>query len=172
MAAPRRFVQDCGMRMEELSAELTRVVAEVSGAFREMSGLEWTLSRGETAWTRLEILGHLIDSARNNHERVARAVAQGELAWPGYDQDEMVRVHRYGLAAPGFLVTVWEAQNLAMARLVGLIPEERLGAMCRIGDEAPVTLEYLAHDYVAHMQHHLRQILDGEAGGVRWVELD
>jgi hypothetical protein len=160
------------MRMEELSAELTRVVAEVCGEFRDMSGIEWTLSRAEGAWTRLEILGHLIDSARNNHERVARAVADGELDWPGYDQDAMVRVHRYGLASPGFLVTVWEAQNLALARLVGLIPEERVGAMCRIGDGEPVTLEFLVHDYVAHLQHHLRQILDGGAGGVQWVELD
>jgi hypothetical protein len=160
------------MEMLELSAELTRLVADVSGVFREMGVGDWTRTRAEGAWTRLEILGHLIDSAMNNHQRIVRAMADGDLTWPGYDQVAMVRVQQFGRAAPPTLIGLWESLNLFLARLIGLIPEERLGARCAIGGDSPVTLEFLVTGYVAHLQHHLRQIFEGVDVRVRWVELD
>ncbi|MFN0105658.1 MAG: DinB family protein [Bryobacteraceae bacterium] len=160
------------MEIVELSREVTLLVADASGVFREMGVGDWTRTRGEGTWTRLEILGHLIDSAANNHQRFVRAMAEGDLVWPGYDQEAMVRVQRFGRAAPSLLVGLWESFNLYLARLMVLIPVERLGARCVIGGGEPVTLEFLVTDYVAHMQHHLRQIFEGMDVAVRWVELD
>jgi len=160
------------MDMGELSRAVTLSVADASGAFREMGDNEWTASRGEGAWTRLEILGHLIDSAVNNHQRFVRAIAQGEVTWPGYDQVAMVRVQQFGQAHPSLLISLWESLNLFLARLMGIIPVERLGAPCAIGGEAAVTLEFLVTDYVVHMQHHLRQILEGTDAAVRWVAVE
>jgi hypothetical protein len=31
--------------------------------------------------------------------------------------------------------------------------------MCLVGDDAPMTLQFLIEDYVAHQRHHLAQIL-------------
>lgn len=149
---------------------MTRLVVDASGVFREMGAADWTRTRGEGAWTRLEVLGHLIDSAVNNHQRIVRAMAEGEVTWPGYDQEAMVRVQRFGTAMPGLLVGLWESLNLFLARLIGMIPEERLGAECRIGVDPAVTLEYLVNDYVVHMQHHLRQIFEGMEVEVRWAK--
>jgi hypothetical protein len=160
------------MDMAGLSQAVTFLVADTSGAFREMGTADWRRSRGDGQWTRLEILGHLVDSASNNHQRFVRAIAQGELVWPGYDQDAMVRVQRFGTAVPAALIGLWESYNLHLARLMGLIPEERLGARCVIGGEGEMTLELLVIDYVRHMQHHLRQIFDGTEPAVRWVEVD
>lgn len=157
------------MSLEELGSATTRLVADCARTFRDMGLADWERSRGEGAWTRLEILGHLIDSAANNHQRFVRAIDQGELVWPGYDQVAMVRVQHYGVATPSLLVGLWESYNLFLARLMGLIPEERLGAMCVIGGGEAVTLEFLVRDYVDHMQHHLRQIFEGIEVEVRWV---
>jgi hypothetical protein len=159
------------MEMRELSGQMTHLVADVSGVFREMGVSDWTRTRGASGWTRLEILGHLIDSAMNNHQRFVRAMAEGDLTWPGYDQVAMVRVQQFGRATPPLLIGLWESLNLFLARLIALIPSDRLTAFCVIGGDAPVTLEFLVTDYVAHMQHHLRQIFEGVDVRVRWVEL-
>jgi len=148
------------MNLDELSKELTRLVAEVAIQFQAIAPSAWISSRGEGAWTRLEILGHLLDSASNNHQRFARAIAEGSLIWPGYDQNAMVRVHRYRDAEPAELIELWRSYNLFLARLIGLTPAGRADALCTIGGDAPVTLAFLMTDYVRHMEHHLRQILD------------
>lgn len=148
---------------------MTLLVADASGAFREMGVGDWTRTRGEGAWTRLEILGHLIDSSTNNHQRFVRAMAEGDLIWPGYDQDAMIRVQQFGRANPSLLIALWESFNLYLARLMGIIPAGRLGARCVIGGGKAVTLEFLVTDYVVHMQHHLRQIFEGMDVSVRWV---
>jgi hypothetical protein len=160
------------MEMRELSGQMTHLVADVSGVFREMGVSDWTRTRGAGAWTRLEILGHLIDSAMNNHQRFVRAIAEGDLTWPGYDQVAMVGVQQFGRATPPLLIGLWESLNHFLARLIALIPGDRLSARCVIGGDSAVTLEFLVTDCVAHMQHHLRQIFDGVDVRVRWVELD
>ena len=157
------------MDIAELSGGVTLLVADASGAFREMGVGDWTRTRGEGAWTRLQILGHLIDSAANNHQRFVRVMAAGDLVWPGYDQEAMVRVQQFGSANPSLLIGLWESFNLYLARLMTLIPIERLGAWCVIGGAEAVTFDFLVTDYVAHMQHHLRQIFEGMDVPVRWV---
>lgn len=157
------------MSLQELGSATTVLVADCARTFRDMGLADWERSRGEGAWTRLEILGHLIDSAANNHQRFVRAMAEGDLVWPGYDQEAMVRVQQYGIATPSLLIGLWESYNLLLARLMGLISEDRLGSRCVIGGAEAVTLEFLVRDYVDHMQHHLRQIFEGIDVDVRWV---
>jgi len=157
------------MKMTDLSRATTQLVADTSGIFREMGVSDWTRTRREGAWTRLEILGHLIDSAANNHQRFVRAIADGDLIWPGYDQEAMVRAQQFGRAKPPMLISLWESFNLFLAWLMALIPDDRLGVQCIIGGADPVTFEFLLTDYVAHMQHHLRQIFEGMPVTVRWV---
>jgi hypothetical protein len=45
--------------------------------------------------------------------------------------------------------------------VVDRIPEDRLGALCRVGNDEPVTLRFLIEDYIGHQQHHLAQITTG-----------
>ena len=60
------------------------------------------------------------------------------------------------------LLETWRQHNELLARLVKLIPKERLAVSCRIGGADPVTLQFLIEDYVLHMQHHLDHILGRE----------
>ena len=52
-------------------------------------------------WSRKEIVGHLIDSASNNHQRFVRAQDSDDLICPTYDQDAFVRVQRYAEISSG-----------------------------------------------------------------------
>ena len=66
-------------------------------------------------WSKKEIVGHLIDSAANNHGRFVRAQLQEDLVFPGYDQDAWVRVQRYRDRPWSDLVALWRAYNRNIA---------------------------------------------------------
>jgi uncharacterized damage-inducible protein DinB len=120
-------------------------------------------------WSPREIVGHLIDSASNNHQRFVRAAFQDDLVFAGYDQDQWVALQRYQEAPWGDLLTLWSSFNQHLARVMAAIPADvrrrehrrhnldRL-ALRPIAADSPATLEYFMEDYVLHLQHHLRQI--------------
>lgn len=109
-------------------------------------------------WSRKQILGHLIDSAANNHQRFVRVQAESDLELPGYAQDFWVETQRYNDRAWQDLIELWCSYNRHLAHVIANIPESKGDAHCRIGGGPPVTLRYIALDYVGHLQHHLRQI--------------
>jgi hypothetical protein len=109
-------------------------------------------------WTRKQIVGHLIDSAANNRQRFVRAAIDGHYAGPGYAQDAWVAAHGYSDQSWETLLRWWQADHEILAAVVDRIPEERLNAQCVVGDDAPVTLEFLIRDYIRHQNWHLKQI--------------
>jgi RimJ/RimL family protein N-acetyltransferase len=121
-------------------------------------------------WSPREIVGHLIDSASHNHQRFVRAQFQHSLVFPGYEQDVWVATQRYRLAPWDELVTLWRTFNLHIARVMGDVPESvRLEPRAEhnldelawrpVPADRPATLDFFMDDYVAHLEHHLRQIL-------------
>jgi hypothetical protein len=112
-------------------------------------------------WTRKQIVGHLLDSASNNRQRFVRAAIEGAYAGPSYAQDEWVAAHGYAEQNWDDLLLWWSAEHQILIAAVNRIPEDRLEAMCRVGDDEPVTLRFLIEDYVRHQQHHLAQIVSG-----------
>ena len=110
-------------------------------------------------WSPKQILGHLIDSAANNHQRFVRVQAESDLSLPGYAQDFWVDTQRYNDRAWPELIELWCSYNRHLAHVIANIPEAKGDAHCRIGGGPPVTLRHIALDYVGHLQHHLRQIL-------------
>jgi hypothetical protein len=113
----------------------------------------------EGGWSRKQILGHLIDSALNNHQRFVRAAIDGNYQGPTYQQAEWVNIHGYGSMPWPNLLEHWRSQNLLLGEVIRRLPEDRLDASCRVGDDDPVTLRFLIEDYLAHLDHHLEQIL-------------
>ena len=125
-------------------------------------------------WSPREIVGHLVDSASNNHQRFVRAAFQDDLVFAGYAQDEWVRVQRYQEESWSELVTLWASFNRHLAHVMAALPESvRLRHRARHNAQevafrppaaGDATLDYFMRDYVAHLQHHLRQIFPAEAG--------
>lgn len=115
--------------------------------------------RAPGKWCPKEELGHLIDSASNNHQRFVRAGLGPEFRGPSYTQDEWVRIHGYRDMPWQTLVVFWHEYNVLLAELVARIPEANLRNPCFIADYPPNTLAFVIEDYVAHMQHHIDQLL-------------
>jgi hypothetical protein len=110
------------------------------------------------SWSPKQELGHLIDSAANNHTRFAVASIEGAFEGAGYTQDSWVEAHGYQDLAWMEIVEFWCRYNLLLAHLVGRITEERMESRCVVGSSA-VTLRFLIEDYILHMQHHVDHVL-------------
>ena len=144
--------------MKDLSRELLRVTDEIEPRLREVSDKDSAKPVLTGGWSRRQVIGHLIDSASNNHQRFVRAMLADALEFPGYDQVGNVRVQAVQEADWLLLISLWASYNRYLAHVIAQIPEDRSGIICRIGKGEPVTLGFLATDYLAHMLHHLRQI--------------
>ena len=126
-------------------------------------------SKQDGKWSKKEILGHLIDSASNNHQRFVRAQFKDDLVFLGYDQNEWVRVQNYQYVNWFALVELWKGFNFLIAHLAGEIPDEVLLAerkkhnlfdiaSAAIPENKPATLDYFIRDYYFHLRHHMDQI--------------
>jgi hypothetical protein len=144
--------------METLSRMLRERVADAVPRLRSMPEAEVAPRPAPEKWSKKEVLGHLIDSACNNHQRFVRALLGGELTFPGYEQEGWARCQGYAEADWALLVELWAAYNRHLAALIARFPPERLDAPCRIGGAEPVTLATLAEDYLRHLDHHLAQL--------------
>ena len=109
-------------------------------------------------WSPKEVLGHLIDSAANNHQRFVRGQETDALRVPGYEQNHWVRSQGYNDAEWTHLVALWTHFNLHLADVIARIPTARYPVPCTIGDDDPVTLELVIVDYLRHLKHHMAQI--------------
>ena len=147
--------------MQDVASELTAVLKETVPALEALSEAESRKDRGPGTWSRKEILGHLIDSALNNAHRFVRAQQGPELVFPAYEQRFWVATNGQQERPWPSLVALWKELNDHVAHVISRIPADRLGTPCRIGDGAPVTLEFIARDYVTHLRHHLQQIFAG-----------
>lgn len=153
----------------------TRLLAALAAAeprLRAISDAASATPRAPGKWSPREIIGHLIDSASNNHQRFVRGARQDDLVFPGYEQDAWVALQRYADTPWRELLDFWLSFNRHIARVMAAVPEEaRLRVRTRhnldeLATHAPTradqaTLDYFMHDYVDHLELHLGQILDG-----------
>jgi hypothetical protein len=144
--------------MKELSEKLVRAVESAEVKFRQVTEAESNKPILKGGWSRKQVVGHLIDSASNNHQRFVRAALQNSLELPAYDQDGCVRVQAVESVHWLLLVALWTNYNLYLAHVIAHLPVSQLEVPCRIGADEPVTLKFLAHDYLDHLLHHLGQI--------------
>ena len=154
------FLKDFGDTIETASSRLLEISEERSA-----------VPRVEGKWSRKQIIGHLIDSAANNHSRFVRAQFSDELNFPGYEQEAWVDSQRYQEKDWNELIQLWKLYNRHILHIMKVTPEEtrmklrlkhnlHVIASDKLSPDEPVTLDWFMRDYVDHMKKHLGQILD------------
>jgi hypothetical protein len=158
--------------MEQWLEDFRQTIDTASPQLLKISEAEAERPRAEEHWSSKQILGHLIDSAANNHARFVLGQLKDDLLFSGYDQDGWVKTNHYQEAAWPHLVDLWRSYNLHLVHLMAHADKEKMNTPCTlhtlqeiafktVPQSEPVTLEYLMQDYVGHLKHHLNQILPG-----------
>ena len=110
-------------------------------------------------WSKKELLGHLIDSAGNNHQRFVRAQGTPRLGFPEYEQEFWVATQAYATESWPDLVNLWLLLNRHLVHVVKAMPAGVLSHEVVIGAGPAMTLEALVAGYLGHLEHHLAQLL-------------
>jgi DinB superfamily len=137
---------------------LRTLLNDLPDRLKRTSAARVELRPDPSKWSPKEELGHLIDSAVNNHRRIVLIQLENSPALPSYDGERWVEVQRYHERDWNELVQLWSALNHHLLAAAEAVPESAWGRPCTIGDSEPVTLKFVVDDYVDHMMHHLRHI--------------
>jgi DinB superfamily len=146
--------------------------ATVEDAYAKLSAMTDDAAAAKPAadkWSAKQIIGHLIDSASNNHQRFVRAQFKEDLVFDGYEQEKWVDFHDYQNTPWKDLLELWRAYNLHLARVRENTPDVVLTtprakhnlyqtALNGPPADQPATLEYFMLDYIKHLKQHLGQI--------------
>ena len=155
--------------MPAYAAELRRLVNQYSVSLGMLDNPTVHHRPAPGKWSIAEIIGHLVDSASNNHQRFVRGRWQDDLVFSGYDQDLWVSAQRYQDAEWQSLILLWQTFNLHIAHVMEHTPAEvrqkqymehnldQVGFRPRTAD-TPATLDWFMEDYVEHLKHHLKQV--------------
>jgi hypothetical protein len=125
-------------------------------------------------WSLKEILGHLIDSAANNHQRIVRMQERQDIGSFQYAQKHWVTAQDYQTAPWAEIVEWWSSYNNHLAHVIGRVNPSTLDHVCDMGYSKPATLKFVMEDYLRHVRHHLEQIFGGADPMQRehWVARD
>ena len=109
-------------------------------------------------WSKQEVMGHLIDSATNNHHRFVRAQFENMPSiW--YAQDNWNAGNFYQSLDKQHIISFWLVYNQHILAIIERLSAEQLELKCRCGGEEIYTLAFLINDYVQHIDHHLKQVI-------------
>ena len=145
--------------MTPTANRLARILAATPLRLADVSDADASQPPAPGNWSKKEILGHLIDSASNNHQRFVRAQLAPSLEMPSYEQERWVAAQSYATESWPDLVNLWLLYNRHLLHILRNVPEASLSCPCAIGGSAPAPLSEVIDGYVDHLEHHLGQIL-------------
>lgn len=135
------------------------LLQEVPQAFQSLTHAETVEPPAAGKWSRLQIMGHLCDSALNNHVRFIQVLKEPQpLQIAPYDQSHWVTVQRYNETPAEEVLMLWLTLNRAVLRVISRLKRSQLALHCKLPNGDIVTLQWLIEDYLQHMVHHLKQI--------------
>jgi hypothetical protein len=133
----------------------------VNAALPRLEALDPETARqkpGPAEWSKQQILGHLIDSAYNNHQRLVRGAYNAAMDFPPYKQESWVELQAYNERDWRELITLWAAANNHLCAMIDHLTDAQLENPCNIGRAEPVTLRFVVDDYPRHLNMHLADI--------------
>jgi len=125
------------------------------------------------SWSGKEVMGHLIDSAANNHLRFVNGQSAGDLVFSGYDQDAWVERQRYCDCNWRDIINLWHLYNRHLVHVILNIPAEVINhrhashnldqiGFRPVNTRRHISLADVVEDYIEHLEYHLAALVDRE----------
>ena len=146
--------------MEQLATKLEQIVSQNTAQFRTINEREAAKRPAPGVWSPKEVVGHLIDSAANNHHRFVRIQISDLPPAASYEQVGWMAANHYVERSWSDLVDLWSAYNKHLAHVIRKADPATLDRTLRVQDGLHVTLRFVMEDYFTHMERHLKQIAE------------
>lgn len=142
----------------DIYKELGKVVEKAYNKYISLNGEITSKRISEAEWSLKEIMGHLVDSASNNHQRFVRLQLVPKLDFPGYGKDnwKWIELSNYKELKFSDILLLWKQYNILIMNIIKNVKEGALSNYW-ILDGDKYTLEELIVDYLRHLKEHLEQ---------------
>ena len=110
--------------MQDIADQIKELIAEARVSLQSIVPEKEADKSGPKAWSTKEVIGHLIDSAANNHQRFVRAAQNQASTFPPYDQEAWVAVQRYNDVSWEDLLDLWQSYNRHLCWVIACIPPD------------------------------------------------
>lgn len=149
-------------KLVEVAGQIEKQVSTAVEHWRDLPEPTLRFRPEDDAWSIKEIIGHMIDSASNNHQRFVRLQLTDSLTFPDYGQDNIhwVRIQNYQDRAWSELIALWLYFNTQLASIIRSVDPSCLSHVWQSDSQTSVTLFELMTDYFRHLEDHLNQIHD------------
>jgi hypothetical protein len=136
---------------------LQYLVDTIPAKLRQITEPEFSFKPGSDKWSKKEIIGHLIDSAANNHQRFIR-IQYEDKPVIYYDQNQWNKLTNCNSMESGSVIDFWTQYNRFLLHIIKQIPKEKLSRTGLVDAGEECTLAFYINDYVKHMEHHFIQL--------------
>ena len=149
-------------KWDMLASDIETVIEEACKKLQSLS--EGVVQKRPTPsdWSAKEVIGHLIDSASNNHQRFVRLQITDGLTFPdyGHHNNEWVKIQKYQEASWDDLLDLWQGLNRHLARIIRNVNETCIDHIWVVDEDNTITIGELMVDYLRHLKVHIVQIED------------
>ena len=90
----------------------------------------------EEKWSLKEIIGHLIDSASNNHQRFVRLQFGDLIGFPAYDAETWISAQKYNEMDWIDLITLWYSYNRILLNVIEGIDDKALDNAWKVSERS------------------------------------
>ena len=144
--------------MEDVSRDLEAIVNDFYQKYKDLTDVITSRSPGNDEWNLKEIVGHLVDSACNNHQRFVRLQIVDELVFPDYgsDNSRWIRIAGYNELKFKDILLLWKQYNIVIGNIIKKVDSDKLDN-CWVLNGNRVTLKFLMTDYLRHVRDHVKQ---------------
>ncbi|MBK9330460.1 MAG: DinB family protein [Sphingobacteriales bacterium] len=139
-------------------SRLNFIMDKVPGILTQISEDKMSEKPSQNKWSKKEIIGHLVDSATNNHQRFVRGQFE-DIPEICYDPNKWNEYSFYQQIDSKQIILFWSIYNRQLIEIIKRIPTENLKKQIRVGENL-LPIEFLIHDYIEHLEHHLIQVID------------
>jgi hypothetical protein len=142
--------------MEKIYNELNSVVNAFYKKYKDLDNEITSKRLAADKWTLKEIIGHLIDSASNNHQRFVRLQIVDELIFPGYGKDnsKWLEIQKYNEMNFSDIMMLWKQYNILIGNIIKKADVSKLENRWINSEGDKKALRDLMIDYVRHLKDH------------------
>ena len=144
--------------MKDVYLELGSIINDFYNKYKDMDNKITSKKPGVDRWTLKEIVGHLIDSASNNHQRFVRLQIVDELIFPGYGKDnsKWLEIAKYNEMNFSDIMLLWKQYNILIGNIIKGADESKFKNRWKNSEGDKQTLKDLMTDYVRHIKDHVK----------------
>jgi hypothetical protein len=109
--------------IDQFLRDFRETVVSATERLRQISADDSARQPGRDKWSVKEILGHLIDSAANNHQALRARAVYGRPRFSRLRTGEMGQRAKVRRRAVARMIQLWSSYNLHLAHVISAIPK-------------------------------------------------